>query len=316
MQDILVSISCTTFNHERFIRECLDGFLMQKCNFKFEVLIHDDASTDNTIEIIHEYQLKFPEIIKPYIQKENQWSKGVRGMNAIYNYSRAKGKYIAMCEGDDYWTDSLKLQKQVDFLEANPMTSLSFGNAFIIDETNKYHKKNGNYYLENSEPQKINQIEALSCAAPTATMMFRRADFNHADLFNVVSGDYFLRLTLSLNGDFYYHGEVFASHRKHNLGISRRQDGAEWSLNTALNLITFEKICLPIQKANVRQKIGYNMVYAIFGYINKKDYRSAISVFIKLFFSKYFYNRLTLGSIKRLFIETIIKDNTEILDIF
>lgn len=116
---VLVSISCITYNHAPFIRECLDGFIMQKTNFSFEVLIHDDASTDGTTEIIKEYEEKYPDIIKPLYEEENQWIKGRRG-SAVFNFPRAKGKYIALCEGDDYWTDPLKLQKQVDFLEANP----------------------------------------------------------------------------------------------------------------------------------------------------------------------------------------------------
>lgn len=114
----LVSISCITYNHAPYIRQCLDGFMMQQTNFAFEVLIHDDASTDGTTEIIKEYEAKFPDIIKPIFQTENQYSKGIK-ISATFNFPRVKGKYIAMCEGDDFWTDPLKLQKQVDFLEAN-----------------------------------------------------------------------------------------------------------------------------------------------------------------------------------------------------
>lgn len=116
---ILVSISCITYNHAPYIRECLDGFMMQQTNFPFEVLIHDDASTDGTTEIIQEYAEKYPDIIKPLYEEENQWVKGRRG-SAVFNFPRAQGKYIALCEGDDYWTDPLKLQKQVDFLESHP----------------------------------------------------------------------------------------------------------------------------------------------------------------------------------------------------
>ena len=114
----LVSISCITYNHAPYIRQCLDGFMMQQTNFAFEVLIHDDASTDGTTDIIKEYEAKYPDIIKPIYEEENQWVKGRRG-SAIFNFPRAKGKYIAMCEGDDYWTDPLKLQRQVDFLETH-----------------------------------------------------------------------------------------------------------------------------------------------------------------------------------------------------
>lgn len=115
----LVSICCVTYNHASYIRECLDGFMMQKTNFTFEVLIHDDASTDGTADIIKEYEIKYPGIIKPIYQIENQYSKGI-SPSVTFNFPRAKGKYIAMCEGDDYWTDPLKLQKQVDFLESHP----------------------------------------------------------------------------------------------------------------------------------------------------------------------------------------------------
>lgn len=115
-QKALVSICCLTYNHANFIRQTIESFLMQKTNFPIEVLIHDDASTDSTASIIQEYENKYPEIIKPIYQIENQYSKG-RLIIATFQIPRAKGKYIAMCEGDDYWTDQNKLQKQVDFLE-------------------------------------------------------------------------------------------------------------------------------------------------------------------------------------------------------
>lgn len=129
--NIVVSISCLTFNHAPFIRQCLDGFIMQRTNFEFEVLIHDDASTDGTEEIIREYEAKYPGIIKPIYEKENQWVLGRRG-SKTFNYPRAKGKYIALCEGDDYWRDPLKLQKQVDFLEANENCIGTFHNVEVI----------------------------------------------------------------------------------------------------------------------------------------------------------------------------------------
>lgn len=114
----LVSICTLVYNQEKFLKQYLEGIFLQKINFSFEILIHDDASTDNSGNIIREYQALYPNIIKPIIQTENQYSKGT-DINLTYNFPRAKGKYIAICEGDDYWTDPCKLQKQVDFLETH-----------------------------------------------------------------------------------------------------------------------------------------------------------------------------------------------------
>ena len=117
-QEIAVSIHCLTYNHEKYVRKTLEGFVSQETTFQFEVLIHDDASTDSTKEIISEFALKYPDIIKPIIQKENQMQKHI-GILRTYQIPRIKGRYVAYCEGDDYWTDTHKLQKQFDALESN-----------------------------------------------------------------------------------------------------------------------------------------------------------------------------------------------------
>ena len=116
---IMVSVVCDVYNHEPYLRQCLDGFVIQKTNFKIEVLVHADASTDKSAAIIMEYTNKYPDIFKPILQQENQYSRGV-GIWKTYQIPRVAGKYVAICEGDDYWTDPLKLQKQVDFLESHP----------------------------------------------------------------------------------------------------------------------------------------------------------------------------------------------------
>jgi glycosyltransferase involved in cell wall biosynthesis len=134
----LVSISCITFNHSAFIKEALDGFLMQETSFEVEILIHDDASADGTQEIIKEYQQKYPTLIFPVYQSKNQYNQGVRGMHVHFNFPRARGKYIALCEGDDYWIDLYKLQKQVDFLENNNGYGVVFTDFDnLIDKNNK-----------------------------------------------------------------------------------------------------------------------------------------------------------------------------------
>ena len=129
----LVSVICTTYNHSAYIRQCLEGIMMQKTNFSFEVLVHDDASTDNTADIVREFEERYPDILYPIYQKENQYSRGIK-IGQAFLYPRARGKYIAECEGDDYWTDPLKLQKQVDFMEAHPAYSMCFHKVEIKNE--------------------------------------------------------------------------------------------------------------------------------------------------------------------------------------
>lgn len=135
MQDygIGVSIHCNAFNHAKYIRKTFEGIVAQKTNFLFEVLVHDDASTDGTTEIIREYEAKYPHIFKPIYQTENQYSKGIR-ISYIYNFPRAKGKYLAYCEGDDYWCDENKLQKQFDAMEQHPECSMSTHTVRVISE--------------------------------------------------------------------------------------------------------------------------------------------------------------------------------------
>lgn len=135
----LVAINCITYNHEAYIRNALEGFVMQKTNFPFVAIVHDDCSTDKSCEIIQEYQQKYPDIIKPIYESENQYSKKDGSLRRIvYGACINTGaKYIAMCEGDDYWTDPYKLQKQVDFLEANPEYSMCFHRVDVLNENTK-----------------------------------------------------------------------------------------------------------------------------------------------------------------------------------
>ena len=126
----LVSIQCMVYNHEPYLRQCLDGFVMQRTNFKFEAIVHDDVSTDGSAAIIREYAEKYPDIIKPIYETENQYSKKDGSLDRIMREA-CNGKYIAICEGDDYWIDPLKLQKQVDFLDANLEYGMCYTNFNI-----------------------------------------------------------------------------------------------------------------------------------------------------------------------------------------
>ena len=115
-ENIKLSVVCITYNHERFIRDCLEGFVMQKTDFPFEILINDDASTDKTADIIREYEAKYPHLFRCVYQTENQ--QGKKNVWTDILFPMVQGEYVALYEGDDYWTNPLKLQKQVDFLDA------------------------------------------------------------------------------------------------------------------------------------------------------------------------------------------------------
>ncbi len=126
----IVAVWCLTYNQSEFIRDALDGFVLQQTDFPYEVFVHDDASTDGTTDIIREYAEKYPTIIKPVIEKENQWQHGgLKHIIEIMNSHYRRGKYIAFCEGDDYWIDPQKLQKQVDFLECHSEYCMCFHSA-------------------------------------------------------------------------------------------------------------------------------------------------------------------------------------------
>ena len=147
----LVAVRCITFNQAPYIREALDGFLMQKTNFPFVVVVHDDASTDGTTQILLEYSEKYPDLIFPLIQKENQYSKGGAGFRLIIHEAiiATGAEYMAFCEADDYWTDPFKLQKQVDLMTQFPEIGLCYTGFDIKDEIRNTYRKN----LFETEPE-------------------------------------------------------------------------------------------------------------------------------------------------------------------
>ncbi|WP_262731443.1 glycosyltransferase family 2 protein, partial [Alloalcanivorax marinus] len=128
----LVSVICHTFNHDRFIENALNAFLMQITKFPFEIIIHDDASTDDTANIVRRYAEKYPKIIRAIFQDENIFKKGLRPQ--MFSFPAASGKYIALCEGDDFWLDPNKLALQVMFLEANTDYSICYTDSVAFEE--------------------------------------------------------------------------------------------------------------------------------------------------------------------------------------
>jgi len=133
----LVSVICTTYNHEAHIKYALEGILMQKTNFPIEIIVHDDASTDRTAEIIKEYEKKYPNLFFNVYQTVNQYSKNDLNIWGDITFPMSRGKYIAICEGDDYWTDPNKLQDQVDFMETHSDYVLIHSDVYCVNNLNE-----------------------------------------------------------------------------------------------------------------------------------------------------------------------------------
>ncbi len=212
---LMVSIRCIAYNQEAYIRQTLDGFVMQKTTFRFEAIVHDDASTDGTADIIKEYAAKYPSIIKPILEKENQYSKGGNVLFKIME-SHMHGKYVCICEGDDYWTTPNKLQKQVDYLESHPECVLVHtGVAFVdknshvlgekrFDDTNIDYKR---YIIEKGNPI----VSASVCYRRDADLEW--VSVRESMPFNLLMGDKPHWIFLATKGDIRYLQEITSAYR-------------------------------------------------------------------------------------------------------
>jgi len=269
----LVSICCTAFNHENYIRDCIEGFLMQKTNFQIEIIIHDDASTDNTAQIIKEYEGKHPDLFVTIYQTENQYSQGIKPW-PNFVFPRARGKYIALCEGDDYWTDPLKLQKQVDFLEGNEDCSLSHHSFNVVDKNGK------TIQVKKHIKKKTNLEDYLSqknvYAPQTCSIVFKKDILDLEKIEKIkYFGDTTLYVLLLLNGKFsYYHEEIMAAYRIHKNGAWSGANELGKKIHTAKTLES-------IVELTAKKKHNYNVVFGLSAVLysiillqeNKKDER-------------------------------------------
>ena len=205
-----VSVVVQTYNHAPYLAACLDGILNQSTSFDVEILVHDDASTDGTSDILRDYASRYPSI-QAWIQTENQYKLG---MNAfILNASRATGDYLAVCDGDDEWIDPLKLQRQVDHLDHHPECAL------VVHAFEKVLASDPNRKTRVRYPQSLvdlgDMIKAPGCYFSYSTFMFRRQDLDFGEDFAVLRITDLPRLLYSgIIGEIHYLDEVMSRYRK------------------------------------------------------------------------------------------------------
>lgn len=214
-----VTIVCTTFNHGAFIKDALEGFVTQKTNFPFEVIVHDDVSTDNTVEIIKEYEEKYPDIIKPIYQTEKQWGKPFFDTEI---YPKIKGEYVVINEGDDYFCHPLKLQKQVDFLDSHPDYSICF---HPVKVTFTDHSKADFPYPATKDTSLFTLKNLLrKNYMQTNSVMYRWRFGEHDPIqpygyYTVVPADWYLHILHAQKGKIGFLPDIMSIYRRHENGM-------------------------------------------------------------------------------------------------
>lgn len=231
----LVSVSVATYQHHHYIKNCLEGILMQKTNFEYEIIIGEDGSIDGTKEICIDYAKKYPEKIRLFLRNRklsqlyDSDGNFICRFNSGWNILSARGKYIAICEGDDYWTDPLKLQKQVDFLDSNPDYGLVYSDINMIDAENNEIKTSLSYEKVKSNYKsgyifwdliKSNFINTLTVCARKELY----TDYFNKKSYEVYAYDLRYWLYFSLRSKVKYFDEKMANYRIHDAGISRNRD--------------------------------------------------------------------------------------------
>lgn len=229
-EKIAVSINCPVFNHEKYLRRCLDSLLMQKTNFKYEILVHDDASTDGSTDIIREYELKYPDLIKPIYQTVNQYSQGVK-IGWSFQVPRARGKYYAFCEGDDFWIDEYKLQKQYDIMEKHSAAMCVHKVECVSengDKTGKSYPKEDVTVTENEiitsdkvleylEVENVYPFQTSSFFVKTSIMR-ECVEIKPKFMTLTNAGSINLMIYCATKGDFVYLDNIMSAYRTNSIG--------------------------------------------------------------------------------------------------
>ena len=214
--DIMVSICCLSYQHRDYITQALDSFLKQDCDFRFEILIHDDASKDGTREIIERYADRYGDVIRPLYEEENQYQKGIRNLSGVYNFPRARGKYIAMCEGDDFWTDPEKLKLQAEYMERHRECAMTLHSACILHSDGAYHASSMIRPYEEDRPVSAEEVISKKSNYPTASLMIRTEYAKELPeyYFKCPVGDIPLQIYMASRGTVYYFDRPMSVYRQ------------------------------------------------------------------------------------------------------
>lgn len=227
-----LSVCMVTYNHENFIKQAIESVLMQKVNFDYEIVIGEDCSTDKTKEIVIKYQNKYPNIIKAFINKKNLGA----GLNFIKTLKGCKGEYIALLDGDDYWTNQYKLQKQVDFLSCNPDYSISSHNVYVTQDGRKGQPIE--WLGENHrEISTLEDILRDGSGGATCSLVFRSKSINPLPkwYYGLHGGDWALQVICTSKGKMSYFYEVMGVYRQHQDSATDFKKGSIKKLNAFLS---------------------------------------------------------------------------------
>ncbi len=224
----LVSVIVTTYNHEKYIEKCLDSILFQKTNFKYEIVLGEDESNDKTRKICIKYSEKYSNKINLFLRSRNNVilmnGKPTGRYNFVQSIKQSSGKYITICEGDDYWTDPYKLQKQVDYLRENPKAVGCFHNSITVNQNNEMINKQ---YFVNTEAKVWNQedcLKILKSSYSTASIMFKSVAIkSQLDEYIKIGSDFILDILITKHGDLHYLDENMSAYRLHQGGIWQGQ---------------------------------------------------------------------------------------------
>lgn len=281
---VLVSVVCTTYNHELYIEEAIQSFLIQETDFPFEIIIHDDASVDNTCNIIKEYHALYPNIIRPIFQKKNQYSQG-NFQPSVYAASFSHGKYIALCEGDDYWIDTKKLAKQVASFARHSGCDICFHSACCFDNNKKVNYVINRYSATEHIFLLKEFISIGGGLCPTASLMFRRHVFDEMPQWvnKAPAGDYYFQVFGAKRGGGIYMPDVMSVYRYAGVNsmttLARKRNLTEMEKFIAIDMTLIDKLLVHIgEEHSFSLKRRKSAIYmeGSFSLLNRGDFNGFI----------------------------------------